>query len=124
MLLPTALATTEIVPSNLRAIGLIPFIYYLPALGLVLFVDSLWQWVVRLLQRWPAIAQNESLLTAVPERCIPTVIGGLLLLILVFGSVAVVDAYFNEWSSRQDVYYDTDSDLVAISQYLDNLDLV
>jgi hypothetical protein len=36
MILPTALATSEIVPSNLRAIGLIPFIFYLPALGLIL----------------------------------------------------------------------------------------
>jgi len=122
MLLPTALATTEIVPSNLRAIGLIPFIFYLPALGLVLFVESLWLWVVRLLQRWPATAKNETLLQRF-QKGAPTVIGGLVLLILVFGSVAVVDAYFNKWSSRQDVFYDTDSDLVAISQYLDNLDL-
>jgi 4-amino-4-deoxy-L-arabinose transferase-like glycosyltransferase len=30
MLLPTALAVNEIVPSNLRAIGLIPFVFYLP----------------------------------------------------------------------------------------------
>ncbi|MCA9931534.1 MAG: glycosyltransferase family 39 protein, partial [Anaerolineales bacterium] len=33
MILPTALATSEIVPSNLRAIGLMPFIFYLPAMG-------------------------------------------------------------------------------------------
>ena len=36
MILPTALATNELIPSNLRAIGLIPFIFYLPAIGVVI----------------------------------------------------------------------------------------
>jgi hypothetical protein len=35
MLLPTALAINEIVPSNLRAIGLIPFIFFLPPIGFI-----------------------------------------------------------------------------------------
>jgi 4-amino-4-deoxy-L-arabinose transferase-like glycosyltransferase len=36
MLLPSALATGEITPSNLRAAGLLPFLYLLPALGISL----------------------------------------------------------------------------------------
>ncbi|RIK19201.1 MAG: hypothetical protein DCC51_09330, partial [Anaerolineae bacterium] len=35
MILPTALAVNEIVPSNLRAMGLIPFIFFLPPVGLI-----------------------------------------------------------------------------------------
>jgi len=122
MLLPTALATTEIVPSNLRAIGLIPFIFYLPALGLVLLVESLWRSALRLLQRRPAAEDNKPLVQRF-QKGLPSIMGVMVLLILALGSVAVVDAYFDKWSSREDVYYDTDSDLVAISQYLDNLDL-
>ncbi|MBK8430010.1 MAG: hypothetical protein IPL28_01410 [Chloroflexi bacterium] len=34
MLLPTALATNEIVPSNLRALGMLPLLIFLPALGI------------------------------------------------------------------------------------------
>ncbi len=41
MLLPAALATNEIVPSNLRAIGLIPFVFFLPAIGLIAFLRDL-----------------------------------------------------------------------------------
>jgi hypothetical protein len=35
MILPTALAVNEIVPSNLRALGLIPFVFFLPPIGLI-----------------------------------------------------------------------------------------
>ena len=58
MLLPTALAVSEIVPSNLRAIGLIPFIFFLPPIGLIALLAG-WMtteigrqpWVVYGLQR-------------------------------------------------------------------------
>ncbi len=41
MILPTALATNELVPSNLRAIGLIPFIFFLPAIGVVILLHDI-----------------------------------------------------------------------------------
>ncbi|MEM9775227.1 MAG: glycosyltransferase family 39 protein, partial [Chloroflexota bacterium] len=39
MLLPTALATSEIVPSNLRAIGIFPFVVFWPAVGIIWLLD-------------------------------------------------------------------------------------
>src|SRR5512137_2182525 len=42
MLLSTALAVNEITPSNLRAIGMMPLVFVLPALGVWWAVKSLW----------------------------------------------------------------------------------
>ncbi len=102
MILPTALATNEIVPSNLRAIGLIPFIFYLPAIGLMTFLE--------------AIEERFSNLPVTPTLAFVGFI------FLVAGGLFTTNTYFNEWATREDVYYESDSDLTAVAQFLAETD--
>ena len=82
MLLPTALAVNEIVPSNLRAIGLLPFVMLLPAAGLVWAVDRL-----------PAVAHARAVTVALP------------LVMLAVGGWSAGDAYFRSGGPGADVLY-------------------
>jgi 4-amino-4-deoxy-L-arabinose transferase-like glycosyltransferase len=102
MLLPTALATNEIVPSNLRAIGLIPFIFYLPSLGLMTFITELGSQFKKI-QLTPAIFT----------------IG---ILALMVGGLATERLYFRIWAADTAVYFETDGDLTAVAPFLDQLD--
>ncbi len=94
MLLPTALATNEILPSNLRALGLLPLIIYLPALSTVVLLDS---FAPRL-----------------PGR----VWGGGLTAVLLISTLFTAQVYFREWATRTDLFYENDGDLTAVSAYL------
>lgn len=95
MLLPTALAINEIVPSNLRAIGMLPFVYLLPAFSLVALYDHV--------------------ATRRPRRAFDW----LLLLLLIMGGSLTYHAYFQQWGQRADVFYENDADLVAVAAYID-----
>ena len=102
MILPTALATNEIVPSNLRAIGLIPFLFYLPALA----VD----WLLR--RRWLFFLQK------------PIVVFALFgLAVMGLGAETVV-AYFQTWGQQTALFLETDGDLADTASLLDDLDLI
>ena len=103
MLLPTALATNEIVPSNLRAIGLIPLLFYLPGLGLQHLLQSLEGW---LQSRMVALT---TLATAVT--------------ILILGGFLTNRLYFREWAADSQLFYENDGDLVDVARYLDAQDL-
>jgi hypothetical protein len=101
MLLPTALAVNEIMPSNLRAVGLIPLVFLLPARGL-----------------W-------KLLTVVRVRSwitphLPLLATGLLLLAI---GVSTALAYFRDYVTRTDLYEASDGDLADIAMYLNHTDL-
>ena len=103
MLLPTALATNEIVPSNLRAIGLIPFVFYLPAIGLMTF------------------------LTPISERfrqfsLTPTALG-IGMAVLLLGGIYTHYFYFDEWAKLPELYYESDGDLTAVAQFLNETDV-
>jgi 4-amino-4-deoxy-L-arabinose transferase-like glycosyltransferase len=119
MVLPEALAIGDIVPSNLRAIGLLPFVYFLPAIGFLL--------LVRLARRaWQArpfgrrrVAFVLSQLLARREALWAFSVA----LVLLVGGVTTGRAYFDEWANRADVFYETDGDLAAVSSYLDATDL-
>ncbi len=103
MILPTALATNELLPSNLRAIGLIPFIYYLPAIGFViLFAD--------LEKRFGFPPLQAAVIVAV-------------LLILLSGGLATSQAYFIDWAKEPQLLYESDGDLVAVSEFLNQQEL-
>lgn len=96
MLLPSALATGEITPSNLRVVGLLPFIYILPALGLWAIIDLI-------NRRFMPLAS-----------C----------LLLLIGSLATTaPAYFGEWASSAALYYAADGDLADAAAYLNQTDL-
>ncbi|MCB8923253.1 MAG: glycosyltransferase family 39 protein [Ardenticatenaceae bacterium] len=103
MLLPTALATNEIVPSNLRAIGLIPLLFYLPGLGLQHLLQSLEGW---LQSRMVALT---TLATAVT--------------ILILGGIFTERLYFREWATDPQLFYENDGDLTAVARFLDEEDL-
>ncbi|MCA9898768.1 MAG: glycosyltransferase family 39 protein [Ardenticatenaceae bacterium] len=102
MLLPTALAVNEIVPSNLRAIGLIPFIFYLPGAGLILFISDLGK-------QFKRIQLTQTVLA----------IG---VLALMLGGLLTERLYFRVWGQETAVFYETDGDLTAAAQFLDQLD--
>lgn len=102
MLLPTALATGEIVPSNIRAIGVLPFVMLLPALG----VDWLLHDVLdHRYRRWFAAATTLTVLLTL------TVQGGI-----------TARTYFNQWAHRPDLFYASDGDLAAAAAWLDEYD--
>ena len=100
MLLPTALATNEIVPSNLRAIGLIPFIYFLPAVAVIGLLERNWfsdQW----------------------RRAL------FILLFLLFVTSLTYEtavAYFQEWGNQVALVLETDGDLAAAAAFLDEFE--
>jgi hypothetical protein len=103
MLLPSALAVGGLVPSNLRAVGLLPFVYVLPALGLVAVVNGL-----------------RRLLIDVQRHVLLSAIG---LLILVASTVSTATAYFRDWAPSAPLYYAADGDLVQIARYLNHTEL-
>jgi 4-amino-4-deoxy-L-arabinose transferase-like glycosyltransferase len=100
MLLPSALATGEITPSNLRTAGLLPFIYLFPALGL---------WTLKSL-----ISNLKS----------PLVIGhwSLVILALVVLTPITATAYF-DWATSAALYDAADGDLADVAAYLNRADL-
>ncbi|GIW12109.1 MAG: hypothetical protein KatS3mg061_3166 [Dehalococcoidia bacterium] len=98
MILPTALSTSA--PHYLRAVGLIPAIFALPALGLDWLLDRLLPWL-----RWLGRARA-GLVTALLVGWL----GG------TAGSVAY--EYFVLWAPRPEVYYGFHSEMNAIGRYL------
>ncbi len=102
MMLPTALATNEIVPSNLRAMGLIPFVFYLPAIGLMTLLSDLHQ---RFTRPQPTLAA----LT-------------MTVLVLIGGGLYTERLYFRQWGTLPDVFWETDGDLTAVAHYLNTTD--
>ena len=102
MLLPTALATGEIVPSNIRAIGILPFVMFWPALGL--------EWLVRDLVQ--------------PRRStwLNGVMAGVVLLTLLVQGGLMADRYFRHWANRVDLFYESDGDIAAAAAWLDSYD--
>jgi hypothetical protein len=99
MLLPTALAVNEIVPSNLRAIGLIPFVFFLPPIGLITLLRDVER-------RFPRF----NLTYAVQVG---------LLFILLVGGLRVHDLYYREWATQTELLYISDGDLTAAAKYID-----
>jgi hypothetical protein len=100
MLLPSALATGDITPSNLRAAGLLPFIYLFPALGLSA--------LARLVSRfapWRHLSFEISHLSFV------------ILILLVLLPVTAL-AYFGDWAVSPALYYEADGDMAAVAAYL------
>lgn len=103
MLLPTALATSEIVPSNLRAIGLIPLIFYLPAIGLMVLLRSIESWLQSRMVTVAALAISLTL--------------------LLLGGILTERLYFRAWASDPALFDESDGDLAQVAAYLDQADL-
>jgi hypothetical protein len=101
MMLPSALATGEITPSNLRAVGMMPFIYVFPALALT----DLATWIGSRL-RHPNLTRWVALIA--------------LLLAL---TPLTVQRYFGDWATSAALYDAADGDLVDVARYLNQTDL-
>ncbi len=114
MILPTALATGEIVPSNLRTIGLLPFITYLPALGLVTLVEGLAEVVRGRAGGFAALVRALNFMDGYDVNY-----AFIALLILLLGGFGTWRLYFEQWATRADLFYSSDGDLVAVARYLD-----
>lgn len=102
MLLPTALATGEIVPSNIRAIGVLPFVMFWPALGADWLVHDVVQ------PRRPAWFNS--------------VMAGLVVLTVLGQGGLMADRYFRHWANRVDLFYESDGDIASAAAWLDQYD--
>jgi hypothetical protein len=104
MLLPSALASDEITPSNLRTVGMLPLVYVFPALGL-----------------WALINVSRRLLK--PERhLVRFLLPGSYVLLLLLSALAVAPTY-SEWATSSELYYAADGDLADIAAHLNRADL-
>ena len=99
MILPTALAVNEIVPSNLRAMGLIPFVFFLPPIGLIALLRD----VERRFGR-------PNLATVVPV---------IVLLLLWGGGQWTQHLYFRVWAADEELIFVNDGDMTAIAAHVD-----
>jgi hypothetical protein len=106
MLLPSALAVGDITPSNLRTVGLLPFIYIFPALGLSALKSAISRYSIQP-QRLP-FAIRYSLLI-------------ILLLAIATPTTAVI--YFRDWAPSSALYDVAGGDLVDVATYLNQTDL-
>jgi len=103
MILPTALATNELIPSNLRAIGLIPFIFYLPAIGAVILFHDI-----------------EKRFGYPPVTFVVLFVA---LLILFSGGLSTAETYFEDWAGEITLFFESDGDLAAVANFLDETNL-
>ena len=104
MLLPSALATDEITPSNLRTVGLLPFLYVVPALGL-------WT-LLRLVGR----------MAGLDGRRLRFLFLGASVAVVVLLGARTARAY-STWSSSAALYYAADGDLADAARYLNGTSL-
>ncbi len=122
MLLPSALAVGDITPSNLRTIGLLPFVYVFPALGL----SALQALISKLANRKSANRQSANRQSA--NRQISQSAGWVichLSYVILFAALllATTIAYFRHWASSAALYYAADGDLADVARYLNTTDL-
>ncbi|HSD83956.1 MAG TPA: glycosyltransferase family 39 protein, partial [Anaerolineae bacterium] len=104
MLLPTALAVNEITPSNLRAIGLMPLVFVLPALGV-----------------WWMIKRDAG--ERLKRRLIaPQFISLTILTVLILTAAETSATYFREYVQEPQLYIQSDGDLADIAQWLNTHD--
>ncbi len=111
MVLPSALATEEITPSNLRTVGLLPFVVVFPAVGLFALKSCLWCAIERVTGGRGALATAWALHLLV--------IG----LVLALGAPVTAAAYFCDWASSAELYEAADGDLAHVADYLNRADL-
>ena len=107
MLLPSALAVGDIIPSNLRTAGLLPFVYLFPALGLSMLGSMLSSPPSPLLRSLSVVLRPSSLV--------------LLVLALITPATAV--AYFRDWAPSAALYDAADGDLADVAAVLNQADL-
>ena len=114
MLLPSGLAVGEITPSNLRAAGLLPFVYMFPALGLSVLKSQISRHSPFAIRHSPSVIRH-------PPSAIRHSSFVILLLVLLTPITAV--AYFRDWASSAALYYAADGDMADVAATLNQADL-
>ena len=100
-LLPTALAVHEVFPSTVRAFGMFPFLFALPARGLLVVLDQFSaRWAIRENRHSIALAALAGLTLAFAAR-----------------------DYFSIWARLRTQHLANDGDLAHAAQYLNARDL-
>ena len=100
MLLPSALATTEITPSNLRLTGIYPFLALLVGLGSVEFLQRIPQRIAPAPYRW-IVALG---------------------LFLIPGALVTYTAYY-QWATSEALFFANDGEMTLAARALDQTDL-
>lgn len=111
MVLPSALATEEITPSNLRTVGLLPFLYIFPAVGLFRLKVVLARGM-----DWLGIGNGNWWVSSWLNL-------GLLVFLLAVGIPATGGVYFRQWAPAASLYNASDGDMAAVADYLNELNL-
>jgi 4-amino-4-deoxy-L-arabinose transferase-like glycosyltransferase len=101
MVLPTALTLSDVVPSHLRAAGLLPLLYLFPALSISWLLDRVIRWRPRSSPWLPAVALFAVL--------VPT------------AGFAARD-YFGRLATRMDHYEISDGDVADLAAWLNTVD--
>jgi len=104
MLLPTILSDPIEIPHSLRAIGVMPLAFYVPALGLAV--------VTGLIQN-TCLARNPRAMTAFTVAVLAITLGG--------SAANTFQNYFVRWATLPRLYYDNNQDIADMARYLDSL---
>jgi 4-amino-4-deoxy-L-arabinose transferase-like glycosyltransferase len=124
MLLPSALATGEITPSNLRAAGLLPFVYVFPALGLYKLQSLISNLTARRAcpEGEPEARSRRTGESASRRFLVICHLSFAILVLFVLTSLTAA-AYFGDWAISPALYYAADGDLADVAAYLNQTDL-
>jgi len=122
MLLPSALATGEITPSNLRTAGLIPFIYVFPAIAISNLQSQIADCKLQIADRKSQMANLQ--ITNLQTRPPTLVICHLSFVILILSVLTPLTAlaYFRDWAPSPALYEAADGDLADAAAYLNQTD--
>ena len=102
MLIPTILADPTQVPHSLRAIGVMPLVFFIPALGLVAVPSVLKRYIHN--PRW-----------------MTTLVAATFLVTLTTSAGLTFQDYFVRWARQPKLYYSNDGDLADMTYYLNSL---
>jgi 4-amino-4-deoxy-L-arabinose transferase-like glycosyltransferase len=104
MMVPTILADPTYNPHSLRAIGVLPLAFFIPALGL---------WAI-----WGLI---QRALRATNARWMPVITAALLILVAGGNAAGTFQSYFVRWGPEPRLYYELDQDVADMARYVGSL---
>jgi 4-amino-4-deoxy-L-arabinose transferase-like glycosyltransferase len=103
MVIPSVLAVGGLPPSHMRSIGMVPTVFFLPAIGLLFS----WEQLRRL---------SAGAVPYLTRRPVPN--------FLAIGGILVLGLWtwnrYTDWAAGAELYYQTDSDMVEAGQWLED----
>ena len=117
MLGPMVLSA-EAMPYTQRAVGIMPFVFVLPALGLLWTADRLRDVARALLDRWGGGGQAPALRVVSRSQGVRTLAPAFIAAVLLIEGATTARDYFDEYVQSFPGQLDTDADLAAAARYL------